>query len=702
MATSRVYANVAHLVSLEMARYDQMTLCGHADGGSWTLLAPAKQMVNRLRVNLHDEGGSPIQQLQHHCQVECGWAMRHRMTGQPGSSGSMLLRSMQVPAADVNEQHHTIKLFQNNLSDAVHSISLRVQPVPKQHKQPKVRHSPVTLGEPFAFNLMLQDAHGHSIPEPARWFQIQQATVQLPSTQQLDCKPQEGDCWAQVLDVSHLGDFPLGPLQLQLKFKLVPKHWQLQQYETGSPLHVQCPCKVDIRAGRASKLVLTADDECKELSLLNIGIQAEDSAGNPTALRGKGITFTARLGLVSATFTRATDRPGHWSGQLCAAVEPGRHSLTIHCEGNDVILPLPQPHDVQVVRAGFFNSLSLKPVDSMSFEPVQAGTELSLQVTLNPVQSAYSTPTLSARHRAGLKVALTADGCDKDHPSAELTEQIQSGLTFVFGGHAPCRAGTFLLRASWTETRRDQVQAFENAEAAGQTDLEALGWQHLKESINIEVLPGPIDALAVCPVEQDAGTTIMMGEDLPGLCVRFQDQHGNSVPLSQPVAPCRMGAAIVRASDCDDDDLRIPTLANGATFHFEAAWDHSKAAFCLPEAALKVTQQQLGNGQAVAAHYQLQLLDPGPLQDLKGAWPFTYSDQFSQKREHAAAQETVKQLGAQEKSLDKVYSALHWLCPAHRNTKRVILLQNSTIPKIVEPHGNLHSWLSCFLKNGYT
>ncbi|KAK9818935.1 hypothetical protein WJX74_003009 [Apatococcus lobatus] len=604
----------------------------HKEGGSWTLLAPAKQVVDTMRINLHDEGGSPVQQLQHRCQVECQWDRRHRIHCNIGQPGSTLLPEILMPAVDDPKQQQTINLFQDNVQSAAHSISLTIQPVPKQHKQPKVRLGPVMLGEPFTFSLALQDAHGSSILQPSRWFQISNVTAQLPSGQTLNCQPDKADCWTRMLDMSHL-PVKLGSLQLQLEFQLTPKLWQQQLYESGDPIAVKVGCKVDFRAGRASTLRLDVKNEWKELSMLPIGLQSVDTAGNPTAHRGKALTFTARVGGVSALLTRSTDRAGYWSGQLCMAVEPGVHPLTIHSEGDIGSLQLPQPQHIQVTRACFFSSLTMEPIDATDWGQVQAGADFNVQVTLNPAAGAPSILSLSRRYHAGLKVNLAAQGGQE--PPAELAMDLHKGLTFGFTGRTPQRAGPTVVKATWDERRHDLLEAFTCAQEAGQNDLEAIGWQHLESSITIEILPGRVATLDIYPEEH----------------------------------------AIVRDPQCDDAQLQVPTLAYG--HEVEAMWDEGKAAFYLPEAALAVRHQRLGNGQTVAGQYELQVLDSGPLQGLRGAWQFTYSDRLSQQQEQAAAETIIKEYGPQEKSCQKA-------------RKDAMVKLNASTQKVKETLASLH------------
>ena len=626
-------------------------------------MAPAKQVVDLLKVSLHDEGGSEIQQLQRCCQVECSWAMRHRITCKIGETGPRQLPSILMPAANDPEQQCTIKLFQDNIQAAADTISLVLQPAPRQHKQPKVRHGPVTLGKPVTFNLTLQDAHGSPIPEPSRWFRIQQATAQLASGQVLHCHSEDAEGWAQKLDLSHL-PLGMGSHQLQLAFDLQPLHWQQQQYESDSPIPLQIPCKLDIRAGQACRLRLKVDPECQELSKLQIWLVSVDAAGNSSNPVDKRIVFTARLGPASTLLARSTDRPGCWYGELCAAVEPGVHCLTIHPEGDSDSLELPQPHDVQITRAPFFESLTMEPMCS---DRVQAGAELSMQVKLNLILGAPSIRPLKRRHQGGLRVVLIAAGEQED--PVELAIDDQAGSTFVFTGRAPARAGTTLVKASWTEARQDLVQAFANAEEAGCGHLEVCKLKQLETSAALDILPGGICALAVCPVEHDASTTLMLGDDLPGLGVRLQDQFGNPVRPSQRSSQCRMEATIIRDPACDNSQLQVPVLANGTWQQVEAHWNAEQSAFCLPEAALAVTHQPLDNELAVAAQYEVQMLDFGPLNGLKGAWHFTYSDQLSQREEQAAAQKIVDEYGPHEKGLDKVNNALPYsICIVHSSS----------------------------------
>ena len=571
-------------------------------------------------------------------------------------------------------------------------LTIHLQPVPRRLKNIKIGkvdsaknrqpgQKPCQLGKPLKFKLILNDDHGTLIAEPSRWFRLHNVTVHCSSGQQLACRSVSGDAWLHTVDIPASG-MAVGPQELQFTGEFEPLHWELQQYLSCNHIQLDIRSKVEVSAGAAASLRLQAAPEAFELSLLPLRLEALDALGNITTDFGKDMAFIARIEQAEARLDHDSSCPGRWSGNLCMAVAPGDHSITIRPSNSRLAagLQLPQPHHIRVTRLPFVSSISLELSASAR---ITAGAAIIAQVSVSIASGAQGATLSTKRARDSLKVRIN-DGTNA-HELAFCSDNTP-GLQFRYAGHVPLVAGAAHLEATWTEERQKLVEALQYAEEAGQANLEALSWQTSSSSIQLDIQPGAMHALQLYLADPDAADLedigIALGQHLPQLCARVVDVHGNQVNLGSPPPVCSMHAQIVLDADFENLGLRPPVLASRQP-SFQALWSEADLAFHIASEATSLAHAQLGNSQAVKALYQVHVDDQGPLQGFAGTLPFTYSDLRSHVEEQASARKIVDELSPEETSHKKVKCLISCIMQTRESTAKscstVLLLQDTPI-----------------------
>ena len=228
------------------------------------------------------------------------------------------------------------------------------------------------------------------------------------------------------------------------------------------------------------------------------------------------------------------------------------------------------------------------------------------------------------------------------------------------------------MEATWTESRADLVAALMLAQENPQLDLEPLRWQRPVGSRSFTVQPDHVAALRLFPAGKPDAVCdgVVRGESLPQLQAQGTDDHGNTadVDWDEPSTACTMLASISLHPDHDESDLQPPRLAlrdeDTHQLEFEASWNEETSTLCLSDKASLLADQQLGNSEVVTAVYEVEVISKGPLQGLKGAFSFSYSDRLSQKQEQEEAKRILEALTPKDRKCQKVRSFLSSLLNA--------------------------------------
>ncbi len=622
---------------------------------TWRLTGPAQRAIDCLDLRFYNEGGSRIERPPCESYLVCSWAPRSQV---PLHGHHGRLEGLCMPPIDAVHEVQEAKLFKQHGPEPIHTLKLHLQPVPTGLKTLSIARcqqqgrKACQLGKPARFELVLTDEYGIIIKEPARWFKIHDANVVVDANRHLTCHPVDGESWAQCFSLPETG-LLLGTQQLKFMGHLQPCHWQQQLYATGEPFSVDFKFKIDVAAGRVTRLRVKPTPEVQRLGLLPLCVQAVDGDGNPTNDVTQGVILTAGCAALKTNLVQHKSRPGEWHGNLCMAVAPGAYSISISV-ADDSLSPgieLPGLHEVTVKAAPFVSSIKL---DKRSSGMVAGALlEALVRLTIAP-DATRNLPIETARQ--GLR--LVAKYGDQQHEMAFCPDN-QPGLRFKFTGNLPCTAGQACLEATWKETDPDLVAAFGRAEKNGQLDLEALSWKALTDICEFQVKPGEKEALQLFaagrPKAESVCENILLGESLPLLEAQMADKHGNICDVEGDITRCSMRAKIFLHAGHDEPDLRAPVLASSdGQPEFEAQWNAQTSTFHLPLEATQLAHGQLGNKETVTAVYQLEVINGGPLHGLTGEFQFSYSDRRSQKEEQDEAKAAKASLSPRDKKLQKV------------------------------------------------
>ena len=558
-----------------------------------------------LEAKLFDEGGQRISSQITDWSVSCSWATT-KVSAAINAQYRVKLPPVTMPREADQVQPEQIQLCCADGS-AVDTARLLLQSVPpglcntgslmlqgKDSLQP---------GQPCTFRLSLRDTYGHSISQPAKHFELCDATISWDSAQPVSCESSSGlnlDIKTNVPATAHPG-----PHSISCKARLQPNAFQLQQLPNDDVLEITAQLDVPVTSGPATQIILHAPPTCRELDMIHVRAQARDAAGNETDNVGE-LRLSIHIGSLAADLVSDTGHAGAWSADVALALIPetytislkaqGRHQLALG-HGNITVLPSSRICTIKLELA------EGQPASVTAAHPFRVVAELQL------AGNAPARSITAAEAAQGLEVVLR-HGRQHAEQCMLILDSNTSGLRFEFKGTGPTNAGQAFVEATWREQDAQLKPALDKAQQSFKDPSanNVSPWQPpISGQLAMPIVPGAPRTMQAHWVRHSSvlnfGGEVKARGLLPLLGIRLLDTYDNQVQLG--TGPCKFEPQICISPAQAAKGYKAPQLASSDS-NFEGHWDGNFHGFVLPEAASRLGEEVCSALSRYQVEYKIQ------------------------------------------------------------------------------------------------